>query len=345
MIRRLALRDHEGTAPRHSQSRPGLLLPRVYGLSIMLRSLSIAATRPVALQSLRETASIPRLARSQRLAVHSGSTRHVTSSTIRASANPTNSAQARHETLTSTLAKPPGVAASTSSNSTTSTTDHAVAAALQKQRIQHGALQSALAFVTVLISAQSLKNAQENRKLERERDALLELVADKNQVLQGLVNDEAAFDRLARECLIVLQEESNNDESQRRNRPGFIWRSWSGRGDTDSHDDQDDVQSDTLDRLVEILRSDLVARVGKAGLTREQQDQLQLKELLVASQQQQQQSQSMTKQPDKQQRHKQQQQSAATGVIDAETDALLEQLLNEESSESWEGRKRTVYAF
>ena len=310
----------------------------------MLRSLSIAATRTSLSSHFSHAASPCRLAqaKSSRLAIHSKSTRHVTSTT-RPSTTPTTSAQARHETLTSTLAKPPGVAASSSSNTNASTTDHAVAAALQKQRIQHGALQSALAFVTVLISAQSLKNAQENRKLERERDALLELVADKNQVLQALVNDEAAFRRVARKCLSVLPLESNHDDSrqQQRRRPWFLWRSWSGRGDIDSHDDaNDDDESNTMDRLVEILRSDLVARVGKAGLTREQQDQLQLQELLVASQQQQQ-SPSMANMPNKQQ----QQQSTATAVIDAETDALLEQLLKEESTESGEARKRTVYAF
>jgi hypothetical protein len=289
-------------------------------------------------------------------------------------------ALARNETLKSTLGKKteailPRSIKADAAPLASSDTAAAAAKTLYQQKIQHGALQSALAFVTVLISAQSMKNAQEKRKLERERNELLTDLEETRLALQSVTQNPLATRLLAKECYHVIREsddfmDQTDVSSRAKSRHWSLWNRLTAKSlvsaneaadedeDEDetndmhdnnhSNDDNPDRNSNAIGRLTRLLQDDLQRRAGKAGLTHEQLDQLQLNELLQQANQ--------SKQEKQSQQYDANEQSGGKIYDDgSETNALLERLLQESQDESSsttnneatndEGRKRTVYSF
>ncbi|GKY93250.1 hypothetical protein MPSEU_000292700 [Mayamaea pseudoterrestris] len=265
----------------------------------------------------------------------------------------TEQAQVRHEALKSTLGKKTEPAIFSNAASATASPSAAAAtttkALLHQQRVKHGAMQSALAFILVLVSAQSLKNAQEKRKMERTLQATRMELDEHQEVLRHLTRDDHAMRHLAMNMLQTVREHDNETERLSKSRSSaWNWlptimrpRSSAMQIADDEYDDVHDEIVNTDDdftdassssdnstlihKLTRIMQDDFLRRTGKAGLSQEQLDQLQLQELL--------QKQGLDSQAKEQQstREQQQQQTISDEQEDeAESSAMIAQLLQEE---------------
>ena len=193
-----------------------------------------------------------------------------------------------------------GNSSSSSSRSTASTTSAATAATttttttqqqaekVRKARYQQSLINAGVSFFTVLLAAQALKSAHEKRKKELELQVVVDLLEQKRQLLNDLVQEDALRD-LARKCagaVAALEEDSGGDAFNKKKnnvaKPKGSW--WWGAGEADLFDDHDDNDSNTSrqleDAMYRVLHQELNRRVGAAGLNEAEQDKLVLNQLL-----------------------------------------------------------------
>lgn len=138
-----------------------------------------------------------------------------------------------------------------------------------------------------MLAAQALKSAHEKRKKELELQVVVDLLEQKRQLLNDLVQDNALRD-LARKCAVAAAAAGvvvGLDEPTKP-RGGTSW--WWGAGEADLFDDKDrnKTSSETTrtsqleDAIYWVLRQELNRRVGTAGLDDAEQDKLVLNQLL-----------------------------------------------------------------
>jgi hypothetical protein len=164
--------------------------------------------------------------------------------------------------------------------------------AFYKQRIQTGALQSALAFVTVLIAAQSLHNAHGKRKAQDERDALLRQLQKQQEFWKRVLlfptdsssssnissSSDEEWRRLAEDCVDEIVPMVWKTNQKRRS-----WWPWQQQNQkyTSSHLNDEESRQQLIDTVTNLLQSHVRKLVKDAHiLPPEEQDKTKLQELL-----------------------------------------------------------------